>query len=70
MNYHKEQFCFDCPIRGTQYCHKVDPTAKRYTRSEKEAIRKQMDETGEFDFSTTPSGIVLQLLNHRNLFED
>lgn len=27
--------CVDCPIRGTHYCHKVNPMAKKYTRSEK-----------------------------------
>lgn len=55
-------FCKDCPIKGTQYCHRMNPSAKRYTRSEKEAIREKMDATGEFDFSTTPEAIVLSLL--------
>lgn len=27
--------CKDCPIKGTEYCHKVNPMAKKYTRSEK-----------------------------------
>ena len=54
--------CKDCPIKGTQYCHRMNPTAKRYTRSEKEAIRKRMDEKGEFDFSKTSATIVLSMM--------
>ncbi len=27
--------CTDCPIKGTEYCHKVNPMAKKYTRSKK-----------------------------------
>lgn len=35
--------CVDCPIKGTEYCHKVNPMAKKYTRIEKEAIRMELD---------------------------
>ena len=35
--------CKDCPIKGTQYCHKVNPMAPKYTRSEKIAIREKID---------------------------
>lgn len=27
--------CDECPIKGTEYCHKVNPMAKKYNRSEK-----------------------------------
>lgn len=37
-------FCADCPIAGTEYCHKLNPKAKRYTRAEKEKIRHEIDE--------------------------
>ena len=37
-------FCVNCPIAGTEYCHKLNPKAKRYTRAEKEKIRHEMDE--------------------------
>jgi hypothetical protein len=36
--------CIDCPIAGTEYCHKLNPKAKRYTRYEKEKIRHEIDE--------------------------
>lgn len=42
-------FCVDCPIAGTKYCHKLNPTAKRYTRAEKEMIRHKLDELKEAD---------------------
>lgn len=35
--------CQGCPIEGTTYCHKVNSMAPKYTRSEKIAIREQMD---------------------------
>ena len=35
--------CNDCPIRGTKYCHKVNPRAKKYTWSEKVALREALD---------------------------
>ena len=35
--------CRDCPIRGTDYCHKINPQAKKYTRSDKNAIRDGLD---------------------------
>ena len=36
--------CEDCPIKGTEYCHMVNPMAKKYTRSEKKTLRYIMDE--------------------------
>lgn len=36
------RFCVDCPIAGTEYCHKLNPNAKRYTRYEKEKIRHEI----------------------------
>lgn len=31
--------CKDCPINETEYCHKVNPMAKKkYTRSEKKIL--------------------------------
>jgi len=38
------RFCVTCPIAGTEYCHKLNPNAKRYTRAEKEKIRHEIDE--------------------------
>lgn len=38
------RFCNGCPIAGTEYCHKLNPKAKRYTRTEKEKIRHELDE--------------------------
>ncbi len=35
--------CKDCPIKGTDYCHKINPMAKKYTRSEKNELREAMD---------------------------
>lgn len=35
--------CKDCPIKETEYCHKVNPMAKKYTRMEKEMLREEMD---------------------------
>lgn len=32
--------CQNCPIKGTEFCHRVNPKAKKYTLSEKEEIRK------------------------------
>lgn len=43
--------CVDCPIRRTDYCHKVNPMAKKYTRSEKNAIREELDKKNQ-DFSS------------------
>lgn len=37
-------FCVTCPIAGTEYCHKLNLKAKRYTRAEKEKIRHEIDE--------------------------
>jgi len=37
------RFCDDCPIAGTKYCHKLNPMAKKYTRMEKETIRRELD---------------------------
>lgn len=55
----RELFCKDCPIKGTPYCHRVNPAAKRYTRSEKVAIRKRIDETGEFNSSAIVPWVML-----------
>ena len=35
--------CNTCPIRGTEHCHIVNPNAKKYTLSEKIAIREELD---------------------------
>lgn len=35
--------CETCPIRGTEFCHRVNPKAKKYTASEKRAILEEMD---------------------------
>lgn len=35
--------CDGCPIKGTEYCYRVNPMAKKYTRSEKEMLREEMD---------------------------
>lgn len=35
--------CTDCPIKGTEYCHKVNQMAKKYTRAEKKDLREAMD---------------------------
>ena len=35
--------CKYCPIKDTEYCHKVNPMAKKYTRSEKKELRKAID---------------------------
>lgn len=33
--------CEFCPIKGTEYCHKINPMAPRYTRSEKIALMRE-----------------------------
>lgn len=35
--------CETRPIRGTEFCHSVNPKAKKYTASEKRAILEEMD---------------------------
>jgi hypothetical protein len=35
--------CGTRPIWGTEFCHKVNPKAKKYTASEKKAIREELD---------------------------
>lgn len=35
--------CKDYPIKGTEYCHKVNPMAKKYTRSEKKTLHDIMN---------------------------
>jgi hypothetical protein len=35
--------CEHCPIKGTEYCHKVNPMAKKYTRTEKHELREAID---------------------------
>jgi hypothetical protein len=35
--------CEMCPIRATEFCHRVNPKAKKYTASEKQAIREELD---------------------------
>ena len=35
--------CEDCPIKGTEYCHMINPMAKKYTRSEKKILRDIME---------------------------
>ena len=35
--------CETCPINGTEFCHLVNPKAKKYTLSEKRAIREEID---------------------------
>lgn len=35
--------CGMCPIRATEFCHIVNPKAKKYTLSEKRAIREELD---------------------------
>ena len=47
--------CKDCPIRDTNYCHRVNPIAKKYTRFEKELIRYHID-TGKLNQSTAQPG--------------
>ena len=34
--------CNNCPIKGTEQCHMINPMAPRYTRSEKERIAAEM----------------------------
>lgn len=41
--------CYNCPIKGTEYCHKVNPMAKKYTRTEKNELREAIDK-GETAF--------------------
>ena len=40
--YHREA-CRACPIAGTGYCHRINPGARKYTHSEKVAIRERLD---------------------------
>ena len=47
--------CKDCPIRDTNYCHLVNPMAKKYTRFEKELIRYHID-TGKLNQTTAQPG--------------
>lgn len=35
--------CGICPIMGTEYCHRVNPKAQKYTAFEKRAIREELD---------------------------
>ena len=35
--------CKYCQIKDTEYCHKVNPMAKKYTQSEKKMLREMMD---------------------------
>lgn len=39
---HREA-CRVCPIAGTGYCHRINPGARKYTHSEKVAIRERLD---------------------------
>lgn len=36
--------CEVCPIRGSEYCHKVNPNAPKYTRSEKKELAEKLKE--------------------------
>lgn len=36
-------FCKDCHIKGTEYCHRVNPMAKKYTWTEKNELREAID---------------------------
>lgn len=35
--------CDEGLIRGTEYCHRINPKAPRYTRQEKIGIRAELD---------------------------
>lgn len=38
-----KRMCDDCPIRGTKYCYKVNPGAKKvYTRGEKRRLSEKL----------------------------
>lgn len=41
--------CGTCPIRGTEYCHLVNPKAPKYTAFEKRAIREELDRKEKTD---------------------
>lgn len=49
------EYCDQCPIKGTEYCHKVNPMAKKYTRSEKVILRERMDK-GQSTFKEADDG--------------
>lgn len=34
--------CNNCPIKNTEYCHRVNPEAKKLTRQEKEKIAEMI----------------------------
>lgn len=36
--------CKICPIKGTEYCHRVNPKAPKFTLLEKRAIRKELEQ--------------------------
>lgn len=47
--------CDNCPIKNTEYCHLVNPEAKKLTRQEKERIAERMKgrpDNGMSDIST------------------
>lgn len=44
--------CITCPIKNTQYCHKVNPMAPKYTRAEKNKLREAIDK-GQNAFKKT-----------------
>ena len=37
--------CEVCPIKGTEYCHKVNLNAPKYTRAEKKELAKKFKPT-------------------------
>lgn len=43
MKKHCREACRVCPIAGTEYCHRINPGARKYTHSEKVAIREKLD---------------------------
>lgn len=50
--------CDNCPIKNTEYCHLVNPKAKKLTRTEKEELAERMKgrtDNGMPDISTAPT---------------
>lgn len=37
--------CEVCPIKGTEYCHKVNLNAPKYTRAEKKELAEKLKTT-------------------------
>lgn len=51
-------FCTDCPVKGTQFCHVANPKAKRYTRSQKELIRRRINDGELREWETLEDNLV------------